>query len=852
MTVAAPAVAAPAVAAILLLSLTLIGLQLALMRAFAVVRYSHFSYLVIGTALLGFGASGTFLTLAWPRLEGRFAFWSLLFLTLFTLSIPVCVPAALRLPLDLQYLFYSGRELLRLALTGLLLLIPFFLGATVIGMALAFWKDRGFLLYGASLLGSGLGGPAAFGLMFLVPAAWLPLRLAPLAGAAILLWALALRPFASRPIRAFALAMVLAGAAAGWLAVAARPEVRPDPYKSLSHLQRLEAQGSARRLLTRHGPRGQIDVYASETLHQSLFAGLNAEALPPGQLAVLVDGMAAGTVFRTDRLEDTGILDSTPQSLAYRLVPEPKVLLLGETGGTNVWLARRFASPSMMVVQNDPRLLTLLERELAAEGGGVLTGPRVRRAACHPRLFIEQSGERFDLIQIVPAEGMPAGAGGLAATSEDYLLTAEAVGRCLKRLSPRGMVAFTRGIQTPPRDNLKIFALFAEAARRAGLDPGRHLLQGRNYLAVTTLLAGSPIDEPTVAAFRRACDRLLMDAEYYPGIRSEELSPINQAPGPPGTRYSWYHHGAMEIVSGRAGALYRGWAYRIEPPTDRRPYFHHFFRWRSLGRLIEAYGPGWFQRLELGYLVLVFTLLEVSLLAFLLILLPLGIRRGRRPGAGGPPPGPDRLPALLYFAALGFGFMFLEMVFLQRFTRLLGDPLSSASTVLTSLLVFAGIGSLAGSRVAGPRPEPREAGRSRRLLLSRAAKRLCRMPTRRIRQAAALLLPAALLAWFGAELLGARFLGASRLLSFAAAAALLAPMSLLLGLFFPAGLAVLRHDSIAIVPWAWAVNGFASVCAAPLAVLLSMSIGLDGVAALAVGLYLGAGQATRLWRGGAS
>ncbi|NBC02803.1 MAG: hypothetical protein GVY20_03765, partial [Bacteroidetes bacterium] len=74
---------------VFLLSVVLVALQLLLMRALSVSSYYHFSYLVISTALLGFGVSGTFLTFYYDKLAKNFSNWALFFLILFLISIPV-------------------------------------------------------------------------------------------------------------------------------------------------------------------------------------------------------------------------------------------------------------------------------------------------------------------------------------------------------------------------------------------------------------------------------------------------------------------------------------------------------------------------------------------------------------------------------------------------------------------------------------------------------------------------------------------------------------------------------------------------------------------------------------------
>jgi hypothetical protein len=74
-------------------------------------------------------------------------------------------------------------------------------------------------------------------------------------------------------------------------------------------------------------------------------------------------------------------------------------------------------------------------------------------------------------------------------------------------------------------------------------------------------------------------------------------------------------------------------------------------------------------------------------------------------------------------------------------------------------------------------------------------------------------------------------------------AALVAPTGLLLGTYFPTGLERLKQVSPGLVPWAWGLNGMASVVAPILAVAVSMTVGITALFLAAVPVYLLAGFA---------
>jgi predicted membrane-bound spermidine synthase len=149
---------------------------------------------------------------------------------------------------------------------------------------------------------------------------------------------------------------------------------------------------------------------------------------------------------------------------------------------------------------------------------------------------------------------------------------------------------------------------------------------------------------------------------------------------------------------------------------------------------------------------------------------------------------------------------------MQRCTLLLGDPILAAAGVLSAFLLFSGCGSLLGRRWFGS-PLPA-------LAVAAGAIALC----------APLLLP--LSGWLLAPV--ASWSTAGR---FLVTLVLVAPVAFFMGWPFPIGLLLLERRSSSLIPWAWGINGFASVAAAPLAVLLSMSFGFRVVLLAAVGCY---------------
>jgi hypothetical protein len=166
-----------------------------------------------------------------------------------------------------------------------------------------------------------------------------------------------------------------------------------------------------------------------------------------------------------------------------------------------------------------------------------------------------------------------------------------------------------------------------------------------------------------------------------------------------------------------------------------------------------------------------------------------------------------------YFALIGVGFMMAEVALLQRMGVFLGHPVHALSVVLFSLILAAGLGSLASERLPLDRP-----GR----LAAWAA----------LTAAYLFLLPA----WLPPLLLR---LDAAGLPARAGLCVLvLAPAGFLMGFGFPTGMRLASRVDAGPTPWFWGINGAAGVLAASLAVLTSLALGIDQTLRAGAACYL--------------
>jgi hypothetical protein len=786
------------------ISAAVIGWQLALMRCLLISRYHHFSFLIISCALLGFGVGGVVLSVerSWFERHADLAFrWGLCG---FALSLPVCFRLGELLPLQV----YFAPNVLWSTLSWWCLFwgihgIPFVIAGILVGLALMSGGEQTNRVYASNLAGSALGGLGAILLMDCVPANGLVLPFS----AAVLLAGFSVADSGQgrmdKPFVAFlAIPLVVMGAM-WWCGPERFFPLSIDQYKAAAQMLRLERQGSARAQAEVHGIRGRLDLYSSPTFHTIL--SLGAAEPPPPMSMLLRDGFEIGSILSITGVSQARFLQATLSALPYRLVRPSRVLILGETGGVYVWLARQSSAQDIVVVQPDRRIFRLLERF----GGGVLEDRRVKTVVSEPRAFLDSTDLTFDIIHLPALEGFAAGSGGIGGLREDYLATTEGFGRILNALTPSGVACVVRGIQDPERDNFKLAATCVEALEaRGALHPLDHMLLARDELSVAALVGRSSFNGGAVEAFRNAAGELSWEADWFPGAGPEETNRVHVLPGPAGQSVSWYYHAMTRLGGADKESFYQQWICNIRPATDDRPFFYDFFRWRSLGRLSQAFGPLWPTRAEMGFLVLVLAAGLTVAVAGLLLPLPLMLLRGR----GSTGTAWLKTGAIIYFASLGAGFMFIEMSLIQMFTRFLGEPVLAAALVVAGLLLFAGVGSMIQPVVTDRIP-----------LISLVAP---------LAAGLLVLLYAGALPW-----VFARESSLDESLKVALGLGLIAPLAIVMGMPFPWGLSALRGVASDAVPIAWAVNGFASVVSASVAVLMAMSSGFAVVLESAAGAY---------------
>jgi len=803
--------AGPPVIAVALISAAALAYEILLMRLFSIVLWYHFAYMIISLALLGYGASGALVTMARSAVEQRFAPLFSAAAAAFGVSAIGCFALAQRVPFNPLEILWDPRQPAYLLAVYLLLALPFLCAGACVCMTFSRWHGMPSRIYSFDTLGAGVGCLGVIAMLFMLS----PQDALKMIGAAGWVAAAVAWLQCGGPRRWPALPM-LAAAGLFWLLPNAWIEPTMSPYKELSQTLRLPG---ARVAEERFSPLGLVSVVESPQmpLRHAPGLSLNASLEPPPQLGVFIDGEGLSALTRFDGRRDTlAHLDQMTSALPYHLLRHPRVLVLGAGAGADVLQAHFHDAAQIDAVELNPQVVDLVRRRYADYAGGIYAGGlsagQVRVHIAEARGFVAASAQRYDLIQVALLDSFSASSAGLHALSENYLYTIEALQDDLRHLHVGGLLAITRWVTLPPRDALKLFGAAVAALQRAGVaDPGSRLALVRSWQTSTLLVKNGAFDAGDIAAIKAFCAERSFDLAFYPGMRAEEANRYNVVERPD------LFDAATALLGPGRDEFLQNYKFHVAPASDDRPHFFHFFKWRALPELLSLKEQGGLPLLEWGYPVLVATLAQAVLASLLLIAAPAawvtwaGAGRRQRPQPAG-----SRGRLLVYFTAIGFAFMFVEIAFIQKFVLFLSHPLYAVAVVLFAFLLFAGVGS----------------GLSRRLHDAAAPK--LRNPLAAVALAIGLSagLSLSLLSWLFQHAMGLP--DAARI---AISVTLIAPLAFFMGMPFPLGLARVEARDARLVPWAWGINGCASVIGAVLATLLAIHVGFAAVVVAALVLY---------------
>ncbi len=736
--------------AVFLLTFAGLVFEVGLTRIYSATIWYHFTFVAISVALLGWGLGG-FVVHAVQARPGRArrgprgsgaGHWgprerpsrgverSPTPILDLDAGAWLALSVAVTMPLCLWLVVLFPFRLERLPLYFFAPLLPFLLDGMALSVVFDRHRARAGSLYFADLTGASLG---AIAIVFFLQ--WLGgERSLLLTALAPLGAALALSRRRALVAAAVTVAALLAFAI-GSSATGAMFRVTPGTLKAMRR-QMAETPG-ARVTQTGWNAYSRIDA---------------VEGFPPPYLARLyIDSDAWTNVLEWDgRLESAANLRSWYRALPFRFTTRPETLVIGPGGGSDVLVALAAGSRHVTAVELNPLMIKFV-RHYGARAGGIYDRPDVEVVQGEARTFISRTDRRFDVIFLGFVDSWASVASGGLSLAENYLYTTQAFRAYYDHLTDDGELVVLRWNVDVPRLVANAIALLGvhEAARR---------------IVVVLERRGTAEDPPQMIFILR---KRPFTAEETASVMHDwttarpVLVPGRHADPP----YDTLFDGRITFDQLVAEA-----PRKVDPVYDDSPFY--FATERPLGM------P---RALAIGLALIVGPVL--LLLGFLV--------------AGGHPAGRPDAPyraAIVYFAALGVGFITIELALLQHLTLLLGHPIFTLSVLLFTLLAAGGAGAALSPRVP--------------------ARTAC------LAVAALGLVYGGALPWLVPALLPLGL--AARI---AIAVLLVAPIGIAMGMPFPRGLARAGQRGLPPPPFFWGLNGTLSVVGSVATVVVAVTLG---------------------------
>ena len=444
---------------------------------------------------------------------------------------------------------------------------------------------------------------------------------------------------------------------------------------------------------------------------------------------------------------------------------------------------------------------TIMQKKFPQLSQGLYLRPDVHVVVEDGRTFVRRSNEKYQILQATLVDTWASTAAGAFALSENNLYTTDAFTDYLTHLTDDGILAFTRWGFEPPRESLRLVSLAINALRGLGETmPAEHIIVGREGSSAelagwgardTVLISRRPFSAADISRAHAVLHDAHMEAVYLPDVNIPN-------------QFTALLRSAYPLEYERA------YPFDISPVTDNRPFFFYTVQPRDIWQFLTKTSTRSADYKINRAVPLLFELLSLSLVATVIILvLPPMVLKARLPRQK------PVMAFLLYFLAIGAGYILIEVALIQKFVLFLGHPTYALTVVIFSLLVSSGLGSYASRRLVGSSPG--------RLNLALG---LVAVLVALLALDVTVLLPKLIVLPLSAKI--------------AITAVLIFPAGFLMGIPFPTGLARLEQWDSASVRWAWSLNAAASVLGSVAALVFAIYFGLIQTLLIGGALYLAA------------
>lgn len=777
-----------------LVTLATLMYEILLTRIFSVTMWYHFAFVAISVAMFGMTVGAVVVYLR-PRYftQERAAYHLGLSCLCFAVTVVISFMIYLRIPLIGSA---SDKGLFSVALTYLVIAIPFIFSGICVCLALTRFPAHVSRLYAADLAGAAVGCVAVV-LVFRVtdgPTAVMAAALLASIGSFIFLIG------GNHGLRWIALICGLC--LAGFVTV---NSIQAHNQSSLLRIVWAKGKVELQPVYERWNSFSRITVVGDQYAPTPPSCYGLSTTYPADllfrQMHVVIDSNASTTLTAFDGDPDAvDFLKYDVTNFCHYVRHNADVLVVGTGGGRDVLSALVFKQKSVLGIDINKDIMYVTNDLFGDFTGHLDKYPGVTFVTDEARSYIARQDRKFDIIQVSFIDTWAATSAGALVLTENSLYTREAWQSFLEHLKPGGVLTFSRWyFKAKPGEIYRMITLATDSLSRLGAkNPRDHIVivakvvddPNTQFQNVGTILvAGNPFTDRDLDTVEQAAKNLRFQVVLSPRGATDPTF--------------------ARVASGRdiAGFM-TDIGLNIAPSTDDRPFFFHMLRLRdALKARPSSQDATGFNMKAISLLVKL--MIVVTGLTLLCIIVPLLLTTRKGMVKGSP-------PLFVFFGGIGFGFMMVEISQMQRLIIFLGHPTYSLSVVLFTLLLSSGLGSYLtqGMRDTGFRTGA-----------------VVRMSA---------LLGALVVFGTATPYITGVFNASTTPVRILAATAVLFPLGVFMGMAFPLGMKAASGRFAGLTPWLWGINGATSVCASVFAAAIALEWGISASFWTGVACYLAA------------
>ena len=728
-------------AGIFLVALSGLVLEVSITRIFSAAIWYHFAFVAVSVALVGLGASGLVVHHRVTKLKGKWAE---------NLTIYSAWGITIFIPITLFVMHALASQVIYLPLYMVLFSVPFFLIGIIISAAFNAFASVAGRLYAADLIGASAGALLVVLFLVLTGGEGSTLIVGLISAISATLFSRITKnikkTIGSLMLVAFAISLIFINYATQIFAIPTDPTAQKDlPIYLREH-------PGSKIVKTEWNSFSRIDVVEGGEGGEGLVA------------KVFIDGGAGTNIISWDgSTESRQELSTWMQYLPFKMMQDPKVLVIGSGGGRDVVASLVSGSKDVTSVEINPIIYDTV-KSYGDRAGNVYSHQYVRPHVDEGRSFITRSSEKYDIIYVPFVDTWASVSSGGLSVSENFLYTLEGFQQYYDHLTERGKIVTVRWLIDAPR----FISTYAKLLEQNGIPQDqlhRHLMMvtsdsyTQDPSVTMVVFSKSPFTDEEISFLSQSFSQY----DYKPILVPEQ---VMREP------YDALLSGDITLEQ-----FYNLFDTKVYPVTDDNPYFLSFEK--PLPPVVE---------------VLLYASIGIVAIFLLVPFAWIRRRRGEREAGGGEEEVGISIKkreigirtVIPYFAALGVGFILIELALLQKLILFMGNPTMTFALLLFTILISSGGGSLLSSRIAK--------NNMRNLIFV-------------IGGIAGL----GVLYVFSLPSIIYSALAEPIEIRAAISIGVLAPIGFLMGMPLPTGMRLLKVHRPDFIPWMWAINGAFSV-----------------------------------------